>query len=227
MGGSFSARPHYALRCAYFDAVSRAGGLPIALPYNKETTEDLLSLCNGLVLPGGTYTFPDILYGHETNLNEKIHPRYQFESEFTLRALDAELPMLGICAGMQMIAAAKGATFYSDVRLELPSAIDHLNACPAENTAHRIDITPGTQLRKIIAVDHLEVNTAHKEAIKDNFGNLTISARAPDTVIEGIELPDHPFCIGVQWHPEFFAHKGDPNFKLFTALIRAAKGEGG
>ena len=159
-------------------------------------------------------------------MNTKIHPRYQFESELTRRALAAELPMLGICAGMQIIAAAKGATFYGDVRVELPSDIDHLNACPAENTAHRVDIVPGTRLRNVLAVDHLQVNTAHKEAIKDNFGNLTISAHAPDTVIEGIEIPDHRFCLGVQWHPEFFANKGDPNFNLFTALIKAAKGEG-
>ena len=107
-------------------------------------------------------------------MNTKIHPRYQFESELTRRALAAELPMLGICAGMQIIAAAKGATFYGDVRVELPSDIDHLNACPAENTAHRVDIVPGTRLRNVLAVDHLQVNTAHKEAIKDNFGNLTI-----------------------------------------------------
>ena len=187
--------------------------------------EIFLSLCNGLILPGGTYPFPEKLYELDTIPNKKNNLRYQFEAEFTRCALNSELPILGICAGMQIIAAAKGATFYSDVRVELPTDIDTLNACPAELPAHDVDVIPGTLLRRVLNVDRLKVNTAHKEAIRDNYSNITISARAPDGVIEGIEIPHHRFCIGVQWHPEFFARKGDPNFNLFTALITAAKSE--
>lgn len=224
--GSFSKRPHYALRCGYFDAVWKAGGLPVALPYLGDAAEDYLAACDGMVLPGGFYPFPAKLYGRPTAPDEELHPRFRFEQQLARRALDEDHPMLGICAGMQVIAAATGATMYNDVGAELPTTIDHLDAQPAELTAHAVNITPGSMLHKTLGVEHLHVNTAHKEALKDGLEGLTINAVAPDGVIEGIEIPNQRFCLGVQWHPEFFASDGDPNFNLFTALVAAAKAKG-
>lgn len=224
--GSFSSRPYYALRCGYFDAVWRAGGLPVALPYIDGAADDYLAACDGLVLPGGFYPFPARLYGDAASADEEIHPRFRFEENFTHRALDADRPMLGICAGMQVIAAATGATLYRDVRAELPTDIDHLDGAPAEQAAHGIDIQPDSLLGRTLGVHAMQVNTAHKEALKDGLDGLSISAMASDGVIEGIELPDQRFCLGVQWHPEFFAAEGDPNLNLFTALVRAAGDEG-
>ena len=220
--GSFSSRPHYALRTGYFDAVWRAGGLPVALPYLGAAAADYLARLDGLILPGGFYPFPARLYGETAPDAESVHPRYAFEADFARMALDADTPMLGICAGMQVIAAATGATLYRDVRAELPTDIDHLDAMPAEEAAHGIEITPGSVLARTLGVTDMQVNTAHKEALKDGLEQLTVSARAPDGVIEGIEIPDHRFCLGVQWHPEFFAAEGDPNFRLFTRLVEAA-----
>ena len=143
--GSFSTRPHYALRQGYFDAVWGAGGVPIALSYISDAANAYLAICDGLILPGGFYPFPAAMYGEPDVTGETVHPRYAFERDFVLRALDEDKPMLGICAGMQVIAAAKGATLYRDVRDELPTDIDHLNAQPAEATAHGISIVPGTR----------------------------------------------------------------------------------
>jgi len=226
--GSFSTRPHYALRCGYFDAVWRAGGLPVAIPYIDDAADAYLAATDGLIVPGGFYPFPARLYGGEPAPGETLHPRFRFEDRLVRRALDADRPMLGICAGMQVIAAATGATLYRDVREELPTGIDHLNARPAEETAHGVEIEPGTQLAATLGTTHLDVNTAHKEALKGGLDALRINARAEDSVIEGIEIPDRRFCLGVQWHPEFFATDGDPNFNLFTALVGAARdGSGG
>ncbi|MBT6093611.1 MAG: gamma-glutamyl-gamma-aminobutyrate hydrolase family protein [Rhodospirillaceae bacterium] len=221
--GSFSTRPHYALRCGYFDAVWRAGGLPVALPYIDDAGPAYLAACDGLIFPGGFYPFPAKLYGRAADDDEIIHPRFAFEDAFVRRALDLDRPMLGICAGMQVIAASVGATLYHDVRTEMPTDVDHLNAQPAEKAAHSIEITPGTLLAQTLGVDRLDVNTAHKEALKDGLDGLRINATASDGVIEGIELSDRRFCLGVQWHPEFFATDGDPNFNLFTALVAAAR----
>ncbi|MBT5298405.1 MAG: gamma-glutamyl-gamma-aminobutyrate hydrolase family protein [Rhodospirillaceae bacterium] len=220
--GGFSSRPHYALRCGYFDAIWRAGGLPVALPYLEQARADYLGLCDALILPGGFYPFPAALYGDPEPVDEIVHPRYRFEAELAAQALTEDIPMLGICAGMQVIAAAKGATLYRDVRDELPTDIDHLNEKPAEEYAHGVEITPGTRLRALLGVDDLAVNTAHKEALKDTADGLVINAVATDGVVEGIELPDQRFCIGVQWHPEFFAEHNDPNFNLFAGLVDAA-----
>jgi len=220
--GSFSTRPHYALRCGYFDAVWRAGGTPVALPYLTEARAELLARCDGLVLPGGFYPFPAALYGDPAPPGEAVHPRYAFEAGLADAALDADTPVLGICAGMQVMAVAAGATLYRDVRTELPTDIDHLDARPAEETAHAVAITAGTRLHGLLGVDAMQVNTAHKEALKTLPGALVVNAVAEDGVVEGIEIPDRRFCLGVQWHPEFFAAEGDPNFNLFSALVESA-----
>ncbi|MEK9751847.1 MAG: gamma-glutamyl-gamma-aminobutyrate hydrolase family protein [Rhodospirillaceae bacterium] len=222
--GSFSSRPHYALRTGYFDAVWRAGGLPMALSYLAEADEAYLARLDGLVLPGGFYPFPARLYDEKAPAGESVHPRYAFEERFTRLAMDADKPMLGICAGMQVMAAATGATLYRDVRKELPTEIDHLDGKPAEEAAHGVAIAPDSLLARTLGVTAMQVNTAHREALKDGFDNLIVSACAPDGVVEGIELGGHRYCLGVQWHPEFFAAEGDPNLKLFSRLVEAAGG---
>ena len=221
--GDFSSRPHYALRCSYFEAVWHAGGLPIAIPYLDEAWNAYLEYCQGLILPGGFYPFPASLYGETPINDEPIHPRFAFERELAKRSMDIDTPMLGICAGMQVIAAAMGATMYRDVRNELPTIIDHLNERPAEEPAHDVTIKEGTQLHEALGTTALRVNTAHREALKTYPNTLTISARAEDGVIEGIEVPSRRFCLGVQWHPELFADTSGPHHKLFDALVRAAR----
>ena len=221
--GDFSNRPHYALRCSYFDAGWNAGGTPIALPYLNEAIETFLSDCDGLILPGGFYPFPAKVYGEKPPSSEKIHPRYIFEQKLATSALEKNVPTLGICAGMQVMATIMGAKLYRDVREEFPTKIDHLNLKPAEKRAHNISILAGTQLHKMVKTETLQVNTAHKEAVKTYPKEVTVNAYAEDGVIEGIEMSEHRFYVGVQWHPEFFACKGDPNMKLFLALIKASQ----
>tara|TARA_R110000772_G_scaffold245830_1_gene359407 strand:+ start:303 stop:1022 length:720 start_codon:yes stop_codon:yes gene_type:complete len=219
--GSFSKRPHYALRTAYFDAVWKAGGMPVGLPYLDAARSDYLDAVAGLIVPGGFYPFPATLYGRPDD-GTPAHPRYAFERTLMADALTRDLPTLGICAGMQVMAAARGATMWGDIKSELDCAVDHLNEKPAEQTAHTVQITPGTRLHQITGTDEIAVNTAHNEALRDIPDSITISARAPDGVIEAIELPDRRFALGVQWHPEFFLDDVDPNFKLFTNLVGAA-----
>ena len=221
--GSFSKRPHYALRQAYFDAVWRAGGLPVGLPYIAGAEADMLAAIDGLIVPGGFYPFPQVYYGWDIAVADPPHPRHAAEVPLVQAAIERDLPILGICAGMQVIAVLSGATLYRDVMKEFGTLIDHLNEKPAEEYAHAVAITPGTLLHRIVDRDSMMVNTAHREAPKTVPGHLVVSARAPDGVIEGIERPDRKFCLGVQWHPEFFLAEGDPNLALFQALVAAAR----
>ena len=221
--GDFSSRPHYALRCSYFDAVWAAGGMPLALPYLGDAIDTFLDRCNGLILPGGFYPFPAAIYGDPPSSEEILHPRYVFERDLAASALEQNVPTLGICAGMQVMATIMGATLHRDVRKELPTEIDHLNKNPAEERAHSVSILTGTQLHKVLGSESLQVNTAHKEALKHCPNGLTINAYAEDGVVEGIEIPGNQFYLGVQWHPEFFANIGDANMNLFLALVEASK----
>ena len=137
--GSFSSRPHYALRTAYFDAIWHAGGLPVGIPYIEAARGAYLAACEGLIVPGGFYPFPPEIYGDAPS-GEKLHPRYAFERGLMADALDHDVPTLGICAGMQVMAASRGATMYRDIGNELNLDIDHLNERPAEETAHPVDL---------------------------------------------------------------------------------------
>ncbi len=219
--GSFSKRPHYALRTAYFDAVWKAGGLPLGIPYIEEARNAYLDSLDGLIVPGGFYPFPPEVYGRVPN-GETVHPRYAFERNLMTDALSRDLPTLGICAGMQVMAVARGATIYNDIANELDCVVDHLNEKPAEEAAHTVAVGDGTRLRDITGLAEIAVNTAHNEALRDIPDGIVVSARAPDGIVEAIELPDRRFAIGVQWHPEFFLGDNDPNFRLFEHLVGAA-----
>ncbi len=221
--GSFSSRPHYALRQAYFDAVDCAGGIPLGLPYQSRLRMEYLDRLDGFILPGGFYPFPDSYYGDRENSSEPVHPRVSFEEEFTKALLDQDKPLLGICAGMQAMGAALGAKMYRDVHGAIETHIDHLNEKPAEDIAHQVTISEGTRLHAITDCTALGVNTAHREALMSVPDGAILNAIAPDGVIEGIEVPDHRFALAVQWHPEFFLNRGDPNLAIFEALIAAAR----
>ena len=222
--GSFSSRPHNALRCAYFDAIAAAGGLPVGLGYAASTANELLDRIDGLILPGGFYPFPPAYYGEADN-GAKVHPRATFESELAAFALERDMPVLGICAGMQVLGAIRGGILYRDLHDHVRTSIDHLNERPAEEVAHTVTVTPGTLLQAVTGARTFGVNTAHGEAFASLPADVVVSAVAPDGVIEGIELPDRHFAIGVQWHPEFFAAKGNPNRKLLDTLVAVAGGE--
>lgn len=222
--GSFSSRPHYALRVAYFEAIRTAGGLPVGLPYLADEIDAYLDRIDGLVIPGGFYPFPAAIYGRPAPADETVHPRHAFEAELTRAALDRDMPILGVCAGMQVLAAAEGALLVPSLRDEDDTLYDHLNGQPAEQTTHPIRIEPGTLLHRIVGAERMAVNSAHNEALKTAPETLVVNARAPDGVVEGIELPAHHFALGVQWHPEFFLTEGDPNRRIFEALVTASRG---
>jgi len=220
--GSFSSRPHYALRTLYFEAIWRAGGLPIAVPYIADAIDSYLQLCSGMILPGGFYPFPAHLYGRMPVEEDTVHPRFAYEIRLLDGILQKNIPVLGVCAGMQAIAGSQGATLYNNIREETDSTLDHLNGNPAEQTAHGVRIIEGSLLHRIVQSATLQVNTAHNESLKTVPDGVIVNAVADDGIVEGIELPGQRFCLGVQWHPEFFAVPGNPHFWLFEALVAAA-----
>lgn len=221
--GSFSTRPHNALRCAYFDAVDKAGGLPVGIGYVPDALDGLLDRIDALIIPGGFYPFPAVYYG-EPDDGARPHPRAAFEIALTIRALDIDMPVLGICAGMQVLGILRGGLMHRDIHTAIETPIDHLNEKPAEEIAHRVSVTPGTLLHAIVGAPEIGVNTAHREGFTELPANVTVSAVAPDGVIEALELDDRQFALGVQWHPEFFLERGDPNRLIFETFVEVAGG---
>lgn len=216
---SFSPRSHYAIRDSYFNAVWAAGGLPIAIPFVLEAQESYLDMVDGLIIPGGDYPTPAEWYLQPRD--HPPHPRPEVDVTFIHRALVRKTPFLGICAGMQTLAAATGGKLYYRVTDEHKGAQNHRSGNPCERD-HSVKVSKNSLLHRITGSLKFDVNSHHNEAVATVGAQAAISAKAEDGVIEAVEIPDHPFALGVQWHPEFFLEPGCPDRRIFEALIEAA-----
>jgi putative glutamine amidotransferase len=221
-GGGYSRFPWFALRQNYCTAVTRAGGLPLLLPYDRASVEPYLDVIDGLVISGGNFDVDPGLFGASER-----HPqvttkdaRTTFELALTRGALSRDLPVLGICGGQQLLHVVFGGTLIQHIPDEIDAALAHEQPNPRDEPGHKVKVVPGTRLHDIVGADELAVNSAHHQAAKDVPAGVTINARAADGVIEGIEVGGYRFCLGVQWHPEFELSDGDR--AIFRAFVAAS-----
>jgi putative glutamine amidotransferase len=147
--------------------------------------------------------------------------RTEFEMAITKGAIARDMPVLGICGGQQLLAVALGGTLIQHIPDEVADALAHEQPNPRDEAGHAVAITPGTLLHRITGRDEMQVNSAHHQAVRDPGARAVVDAVAPDGVIEGVEMPGHRFCLGVQWHPEFAIDEGDA--RIFAALVDAAR----
>jgi len=219
-----AARRRYELQSSYVDAVLAAGGLPILLPHAAEAAAAYLALLDALVVTGGAFDVPPELYG-EPRRKEcgPLKPeRTAFEKDLLEAALAARLPVLGVCGGMQLMNVVRGGTLYQDLAADAGLS-GHEQPAPKDAAFHEAAIVPGTQLAALVGAETVGVSSTHHQAVKDPGAGVLVSARAPDGVVEGIELPDLPFAIGVQWHPEAVARHDPRHAAIYRGLVQAAR----
>ncbi len=218
--------PTYFLRARYVRAIEAAGGLPLILPLTDQRPgiRQLLELIDGLLLTGSGPDLDPMLYGEAKRYRYKIMSteRAGFELELAKLAFERELPTLGICGGMQLLNVAAGGSLYQDLPAQLKTLIRHQQRESATKPSHWVKIEPGTNLRRIVGSSKIKVNSSHHQGIKRVGSELVVNARADDGVIEGLEAPDHPFLVGVQWHPEFLYTTDRISRALFQRLLKAA-----
>jgi putative glutamine amidotransferase len=182
-------------------AVKDADGQSVLMPL-VSTVEEAAQLCDqihGLIIPGG----PGIVVGMVGSLPtqlQAVNPR-RWESDNLIldTAVERNLPILGICYGMQLLCVRAGGSLYADVEKQVDTASVHSEKRGAQN--HPVDIVPGSHLARIWKSDLSMVNSRHFQAVRDAGTNYTVSARGADGVIEAIERTDG-MHIGVQFHPE-------------------------
>jgi putative glutamine amidotransferase len=221
--GGYSKYPWYALRQNYANAIIAAGGLPVALPHDAELAGAYLARLDGLVVTGGAFDVDPALYGdagrHATvTLKER---RTAAEMALTRGALAMNMPVLGICGGQQLLAVALGGTLIQHIPDVVPDALEHEQTNPRHEPGHSVAITAGTLLHQIAGAGSMQVNSAHHQAVREPGPYAVVNAVAPDSVVEGIEDTRYRFCLGVQWHPEFFIDPGDR--RIFDALIATCR----
>jgi putative glutamine amidotransferase len=219
------------IRCSYINAVYRAGGTPIVIPPFDSTThlKEYIDLVDALVLSGGEDVAP-ASYGENKVIElENINPdRDRWEISLFNEAYQAEIPILGICRGMQLINVSLGGSLYQDIDHQLNCEFSHLplDSKRRENleyVSHKVKILKNTFLNKILNENHLDVNSHHHQAIKKISESLLIAAKSECGIIEAVENKAEPFLIGVQWHPEDLIDNYSSFINLFSELVKAAK----
>ncbi|MFN3201580.1 MAG: gamma-glutamyl-gamma-aminobutyrate hydrolase family protein [Bradymonadia bacterium] len=222
--GGFSQKPWYAIRVNYAAAVAAAGGLPVMLPHDVDQVDAYLDRLDGVIISGGAFDLDPALFGAETR-----HPtvttkttRTDFEWALCRGALDRAMPVLGICGGLQLMNVALGGTLIQHIPDEIDDALAHEQPNPRDEPGHAVEIVPETLLHQLVGRARLDVNSAHHQAPGQVAPGAIVSARAPDGVIEAIEWPEHRWCLGVQWHPEYLISSAEA--AIFRGLVRAAAG---
>jgi putative glutamine amidotransferase len=211
----------------YLEAVKRPGGEPLELDPSRDAPDDVVRRVSGLLLTGGADIDPR-LYGEEPHHTyQPAEPgRDEYEIALVRAAMDARIPIFGICRGMQVLTVALGGTLLQDIPSMVSGAVQHSIPEPRVAIAHEVWVSKGSQLAALMAEkldgDTLQVNSRHHQAVKLVAPGWDISGTAPDGVIEAIEQPGDVFRMGVQWHPENFWRTGE--FRpLFEAFVEAAR----
>ena len=205
----------------YLDGIRNAGGIPVILPLtsSQEDAVTLLMKCDGLLMTGGQDVNP-LLYGQTvTNQCGGIcHERDEMETHFFNEAIRQNIPVLGICRGLQMINVLLGGTLYQDLPTEIDSRIDHQMKAPYDRICHQVMLMPGAALHRLLRVDEMGVNSYHHQAVKDLGKELEVMAESEDGLVEAVSLPAKKFVWAVQWHPEYDLTNSSSQ-KIFTSFV--------
>jgi putative glutamine amidotransferase len=209
----------------YVESIRRAGGEPCVLQLNAPpSVKDL----DGVLLTGGGDIDPSIYKeARHSKTNDPDATRDSFELELAKLAIHENLPIFGVCRGLQVLNVAAGGTLIQDIPSEVSHPLGHQIDAPLYAIAHEVWITPGSTLANMMneeleGGEVLQVNSRHHQSIKQVAAGFDVSATAPDGVIEAIERPASHFCVAVQWHPENFWRTGE--FRaLFEEFVKACE----
>ncbi|MGZ4810159.1 MAG: gamma-glutamyl-gamma-aminobutyrate hydrolase family protein [Thermoanaerobaculia bacterium] len=206
----------------YVESLRLAGAIPVLIPPQPENAAEIVSDLDGILLAGGD-DFHPAAYGEEPHPTVEPMDERRQHNDLTLARLAREhhVPTLGICLGLQAMNVAAGGTLIQDINSHLETHIVH-ESDPADRVRHDVLIEPGTKLATILPARQHDVNSSHHQAIKDVGKGLRVTARAPDGIIEGLEDPQHPFYLGVQWHPEDMPGESSAT-AIFGAFVEAAR----
>lgn len=218
-------RPIYYNNRSYIQAVERAGGTPILIPILDDLSglEVLFPRLDGILISGGIDVDPH-------NYHEEPHPLLgdtnphldELEIDLVRWAVHDNVPIMGICRGMQVMNVAMGGTLYQDISAEVPGSLRHANwDLPRNKIIHRVSLLPGSRMEAILGVREVSVNSLHHQAVKEPGEGVVICGVAEDNIPEMLEVPSQRFMVAVQCHPEELYQEHPVWSRLFQAFISA------
>lgn len=229
---SIDGNPALTVHEKYLDAIFNANALPICLPHELASREgainEVLSRLDGIFLTGSPSNIEPYRYG-EDGIEALADPgRDRLSLALIRAALDQRIPLFAACRGMQELVVATGGTLYRKVQ-EQPGFMDHREDTSLPHDAqydlvHPVSIEPGGLLAELLPdYQQFQVNSLHGQGAKHLGAELTIEARAPDNLVEAVSVRNHPFALGVQWHPEWHSLTDPPSRQLFESFIAACR----
>lgn len=208
----------------YVQSLNRAGAKALWIPLEDPQIVEKSLQCDGLLLPGGGDMDPKYYGQSMTDACGKPFPlRDEVEWKLLAAFLPTRKPILGICRGEQVLNIFFGGTLYQDIK-EIQKC-SHSDNPSRSKGCHGITIAEGTRLHAILGKKYLDVNSMHHQAVDAVGKELIASAVSEDGFVEAVELPSHPFCIGIQWHPEHMSKRTKRQRSIFTAFVEACKQE--
>jgi len=210
-------------RPLYEEALARAGGqaVPITPTEDDERLSSMLDEVDALLLSGGDNVTPALYGGDPDDSASSDRHRDEFEVRLIHAALDRDMPVLGICRGIQILNVAHGGTV-RDLRAD-EELSDRHGIDLDSFAAHDVNIAAGTRLADVIGAGTRRVNSFHEQAVGQVGADLRVCATADDGIVEGIERPDRTFVIGIQWHPEITSLTDEAALALYRVLVRQAE----
>jgi len=213
----------FTLPAEYVDAVRRAGGLPLLLAPGETLLDPWWSGIDALVLTGGGDLAPERYGGRPAETIYMVDSeRDATELELARRLVASELPGLCICRGMQVLNVALGGTLVEHIPDEFGDAVAH-RLPPREPVPHPVRVESGSRLAGVLGWTDARPMSWHHQALRELGRGLEVVARAPDGVIEAVELRSHPQVLAVQWHPELTAASEPEQQRLFDHLVELAR----
>ena len=211
----------------YYQSILKAGGVPFIIPCYDDTDAliNTLDKLDGILLTGGADINPLFLGEDPVKELHGINPRRDRQELLLTRlAADRQIPILGICRGIQTMNAALGGPLYQDIHSQMEGTrIKHDQDLDRSYASHMVVIEKDTLLHSLFKTDTIAVNSFHHQAIKEPAPGFRVCARAADGVIEAMESTEYKSMLGVQWHPECFILKDDEcMMPLFHWLIKEA-----
>ncbi|MBQ0089190.1 MAG: gamma-glutamyl-gamma-aminobutyrate hydrolase family protein [Prevotellaceae bacterium] len=217
------------LAYAYYESIRRAGGIPLIIPpsYELDGLAELVRMFDAIVFSGGGDLHPAFMGKELIEDTSECNIRDKQELLLMKLALNRQIPILGICRGMQLLSIVSGGSLIQDIPTDSefgPKALEHSQKSERFCTSHIINIEEDSILYSLFNKTKLDVNSFHHQAVATVGDNLKIIAKSPDGIIEAIESAEHKSILGVQWHPEaFITIDNEEMMPIFNWLIDVAK----
>lgn len=208
----------------YIESVEKVNGIPIMIPVisSDDVIDTYVDICDGFLFTGGIDINP--LYYNEDphkNLGMINYKLDEFQLKLMKKVLKSKKPFLAICRGLQILNVASGGTLYQDLEQVPKNTIQHQQSGERYNLIHKVYFEENSILYDLYGKETY-VNSFHHQAINNLGNNLTITGRAPDGIIEAVQVKDYNFGLGVQWHPEMMFSHFENVKPLFQSLINSS-----